>query len=100
MEFGILEVAITNLTAVILGVVGKGTFGRWWDRRYADSRAEAGDLVSEVRAHGETKAEVASLRIRVDELEKEREEWVLERASLSDRISVLEGLLLKRQSEE
>jgi hypothetical protein len=95
MEFGILELAITNLTALLLGVIGKGTIGKWWNKRYADQHAAASDLVSEVRAHGETKSEVASLRIRVEELEKERAEWELEKASMSERISVLERLLLR-----
>ena len=95
MEFGILEVAITNATAVVLGVVGHGAVGKWWAKRYADKHQEATSLVSEVRAHGETKAEVAALRTRVDELEKERIEWDLEKVSMSDRITVLERLLLR-----
>jgi len=95
VEFGVLELAITNLTALLLGVIGKGTIGKWWNRRYSDRHAAAADLISEVRAHGETKSEVASLKTRVEELEKEREEWEVEKASMSGRITVLERLLLK-----
>lgn len=98
------ELCVTGVASTIVGVIGKGALSKWLERRARTRAADASSLISEVRAHGETKAKVAALEQRVVELEnhdyeredrhkEEREEWARERDALAARIAILETLL-------
>lgn len=103
----ILEHVVNSAASVVVALGGRGAVGKWLSRRAENKEKKDEALVSEVRAHGITRAEKVLLEARVEELERkndeissllvrERVEWEKERVDFLARIEALEALVLKK----